>query len=390
MRTARNISFEPELIEQLVAGRDARAVFERDGILDKLRLALTERFPEYRSPARPVSDNTARVAKEPLTSDELDRSDDDGIADLARFQFRFPDLSDRIVALHAKGHSQADIQRRASMLIGQAVPATVISTLLADLRREALDWQSRALEPSYPIVVFERMRVKWRDAAAVQNRLCHFAIGFQSHGPKEVLGLWFEGGDESQFWSQVLSDLKDRGVGDVLYILGSSPRLADAQARAFPRAMVIANIGDYVRQSLELATTKDRAAIAKALRAIHGARTAAAADECLLRFMDDRLGQKYPAIGPLWQRHWNELVSLFDIPLEVRRVMASTHAADALRRGYKRTLRGHGHMTSAEDATALMYLVVRDSLRKWKRPQREWHAAKTQLAVLFPERFVAS
>jgi putative transposase len=373
MRSAQHISFEPDLIDQLVAGRDARAVFERDGILDRLRLALTERFAQTHS---------APALDEPEANDA-------GI-DVTRFQLRFPDLSDRIVSLHAKGHTQADIQRRASMLIGQPVPSGVIATLIGEIRREALDWRGRALEPAYPIIVFERMRVKWRDGTAVQNKLCHFALGFQSRGPKEVLGVWFENGNEREFWSGVLEDLQERGVDDVLYFLGSSEHLIAAQTRIFPAAHVIAHVGDFVRQSIELATTKDRSAIAKALRAIHGARDAAAAHEALQRFIDSALGCKYPAIGPIWQRHWLEFATYFDVPLEVRLVMASTYAADALRRGYKRTLRGHGHMTSAEDAIALMYLVVRESLRKWKRPQREWHAAKTQLAMLFPERFIAS
>lgn len=387
MRPARNFSFEPDLIEQLVAGHDARTVFERDGILDKLRVALTERFPDYRSGAPEIPKPRPRRA--PATPATRDPDPADVPTDIARFQLRYPDLCERIVALHAKGHTPSDIQRRASMLIGQPVPEAVVATLLADVSREALDWQSRALEPSYPIVVFERMRVKWRDASSAQNKLCHFALGFQAHGPKEVLGVWFENGDERQFWHTVLDDLKDRGVGDVLYLLGSGPHLAAACARAFPSAFVVTNIGDYVRQSLELATTKDRSAIAKALRAIHGARTVLEAQENLERFMSDGLGRRYPAIGPIWQRHWNEFIPFFDIPLEVRCVMASTYAADALRRGYKRTLRGRGHMTSVEEATALMYLVVRDSLRKWKRPQREWHAAKTQLAVRFPERFAS-
>lgn len=387
MRTARSILFKPELIEQLVEGRDARAVFERDGILDKLRLALTERFPDYRTDAGRSPHAQRRNGEAEPALVQLDDKIDD---DFARLRIRHPDLSDRIISLHAKGHSQADIQRRASMLIGEPLPPAFVASLLAEVRREALDWQSRALEPSYPIIVFERMRVKWRDGQGVQNKFCHFALGFQAHGPKEVLGLWFGNGDERGFWCDVLDDLKGRGVDDVLYLLGSSRHLADALAQTFPSAVAVANIGDFVRQSLELATTKDRSAIAQALRAIHGARTASQAQENLLRFMAEPFGQKYPAIGPIWQRHWIEIAPFFAVPLEVRRVMASTHAADALRRGYKRTLRGHGHMTSAAEATALMYLVVRDSLRKWKRPQREWHAAKTQLAVLFPERFIAS
>lgn len=375
MRTARSVAFQPELIDQLVAGRDARAVFEQDGILDSLRAALSARFPNY-GPAAPVR--------------ELETDFGDNDSDLARFQLRFPDLSERMISLHAKGYAPGEIQRRASMLIGQAVPATIIDALLADVRREAADWQSRALEPSYPIVVFERLRVKWREGASARNRMCYFALGFQSHGPKEVLGLWFEGDDERRFWSETLRDLRGRGVIDVLYLLGSSPHLATVAAEVFPSAIVMPNVGEYVRQSLELAVSKDRSALSKALRTVHGARDAASAKQSLERFAADRFGQRYPAIAPIWQRHWDELEPFFGAPLEVRRVMGSTHAADALRRGYARALRGHGHMTSVEDATALMYLAVRETLRRWRRPQREWHAAKTQLAVLFPERFVAN
>lgn len=374
VRPART-TFEPDLIDRLVAGRDARAVFERNGILDKLRDALSERFPTYGDAPAPA----------PETGDiEL------GGAILPRLELRFPDLSERVISLHTKGYQPVEIQRRLSALLGEPLPMAAIVSLLADLRREALDWQSRALDPSYPIVVFERVRVKWRDGAAVRNRLCHFALGFQTNGPKEVLGLWFEDGDDRAFWAGVLADLKGRGVVDILYLVSASPHLATARAEAFPAARALTSVGEYVRQSLELATTKDRSVMAKTLRQIHGARNVAEASTALARFESDRLGQKYPAVAPLWRRHWAELAPFFEVPLEVRRVMASTFAADALRRGYARTLRAHGHMTSTAEATALMYLAVRDSLRKWRRPQREWHAAKTQLAVLFPERFVAN
>jgi putative transposase len=375
MRGVRNLAIEPSLIDQLVAGRDARAVFERDGILDKLRLALSERFPHRQAPA-------------PLEID-LGEVESDAAADIARVQLRFPDLGDRILALHAKGHTQADIQRRATMLIGQPLPSALVPALLEEMRREALDWKGRALEPGYPIVVFERMRVKWRDGVTVQSKQCYFALGFQSHGPKEVIGLWFDTGDERGFWLSVLEDLRARGVTDVLYFLAAGAPFNEARLRIFPAAAMIAHIGDFVRRSLDLATTKDRSAIAKALRAIHGARDESSAQVGLNRFVESALGQKYPAIWPIWRGHWHQFATYFDVPFEIRRVMASTYAADVLRRGYKRTLRGHGHMTSVDEAIALLYLAVRETLVKWKRPQREWHAAKTQLAVLFPERFVA-
>lgn len=380
MRPAQSISFRSDVVDQLIAGRNTRAAFERDNILDTLRLALNERLRNRNDGGWTTNGGTVTPLQ---PGDDADPTP----AQVACFKIRHPDIAERIVALHARGHSAADIQNRASLYAGEPVSGPFIEAILSDVRSEALDWRDRPLEPAYPIVVFERVRVKWRDASSAQNRHCHFALGLQAHGPKEVLGFWLEKGEEAEFWLDVLKDLKARGVADVLYFLGSSPCLAEAQRQTFPSSAAIAHVGDYVRQSQELATSKDRSAIPKALRPVHGALTVDEAQASLERFEAGPLGQRYPTIGPIWHRRWAELTPFLEIPPEIRRVMTSTFAADGLRCGLKKALRSHGHSISVEDATTLLYLVARESHRKWKRPQREWHAAKTQLAMRFPERF---
>ena len=383
MRTAQNPALGSQLIDQLIEGRDARAVVEREGILDGLRSVLLGRAREDGNWAANGTRRRAIAnAPSPTAPDDPHAS---AQAQIARLRIRHPDLAERIAALHARGHTPGDIEGRLSAFLGEPVSATLVETILEETRSAALNWRDRPLESSYPVIVFERMRVTGGVTNA-QARHCHFAIGFQAHGPKEVIGFWLET-DEGDFWSTVLKSLKARGMDDALYFLGSDPALAVAQEDVFPSTITIAHVGEFVRHSQDLATSKDRTTIAKALRAIHGALTEVEARASLEQFEAGPLGLRYPAIGPIWRRHWGELVPFLDIAPEIRRVMTSTFAADGLRRGLKKSLRSHGRPISAEDAAMLMYLVARESQRRWKRPQREWHAAKTQLAVRFPERF---
>lgn len=377
-------TFGSDLLDQPLVGGDSHTPFRRDGALDLLRHALTQRLM-----ARKAWDQAGIDAPSP-DRPEPNRGSEAAKEQVERLQIAQPDFVDRIVSLHARGHTMAEIQRGTSLLLGRTVSFAAIEAALAEVRRASGDWCTRALEPSYPVVVFERLRVKWRQGSVAQNRLCHFALGFQAHGPKEVLGLWLESGESVPFWSAVLSDLKERGVADILYIVGSSPQLNDAQACAFPASMAVTHVGDYVRRSLQLAISKDRAAVTRELRAIHGASNAAEALDHLSQFENSTLGQRYPGVGAIWRRGWAEVATFIEVPIEVRRVMTSTFAADSVRRGYKQKLRGDGHLSDVEGAAALMYLTVRDVQRKWKRPQREWHAAKTRLASMYPDRFGAA
>jgi putative transposase len=262
-----------------------------------------------------------------------------------------------------------------------------VAATLSDLTAEAQDWRHRTLEPTYPIIVFERLRMRCRDGAQGANRTCHIAIGYQAHGPKEVLGFWFETNDEHRFWFDVLGDLAERGVEDVIYLVGSSLALGSALEQVFPAAQLIPHVGDFVRQSQDLSTCKNRCTVAKALRPVHGARTM---DEALLnleQFEASDVARSNPSIGQIWRRHWDALSSFFEIAPEIRCVMTSTFAADGLRRALKMALARRKNSVSSEEAATLMYLVARDARRTWKRPQREWHAAKTQLAMQFSDRF---
>lgn len=309
-------------------------------------------------------------------------------AQSVRVSLRHPDIGERVLALHVGGYGAQEIQSRVSMYAGETIPSAFIRATLADLTAEARDWSTRPLEQSYPIVIFERLRMRWRDSSEARNRDCHVAIGFQAHGPKEVLGFWFERDDASSFWHDVLCDLRDRGVDDIIYAVGLGAGGPAGLTQVFPAAQAIAHVGDLVRQSQDLSPCKNRCTIAKALRPVHGAHTQNEALAALARFEASVLSGQSPSVAPIWRRNWERLEPFFAIAPEVRRVMTSTFAADGLRRGVKAALSRRKGSISRDEATTLVYLVVRSVRRKWRRPQREWQAAKAQLALAYPDRFL--
>ena len=217
---------------------------------------------------------------------------------------------------------------------------------------------------------------------------CHLALGLHPSGAKEVLGLWaFEQG-APDVWSAILEDLKRRGVEDVLIFVNGGDQFRATAAHCFPKARTLTRIVELLREATNFASSQGRASVAGALREIYCAEDASDGWRLLQAFAAGPVGAKYPAIAALWQRDWQDVVPFFAFPVEIRRVVASTFAMDLLQRSLKRAMRVRGQSDSDEDALALMYLVVRNGQRNWKRPQREWHAAKTQFAMTFPDRFV--
>ena len=377
--------FKRELIDELVSGRDAKDLFERNGVLDKLREALQERLSEAPLPRGESNVMRLPTSRQALSEDNGSREAD---ALLSHYRLRFPGFEDQIALLFARGLAPRDIQRRLEALYGVAMPEELVHGHAQGVSSEAQDWLRRALEPLYPIIVFDSFRVKVRDAGAGRNKNCYLALGLHPSGAKEVLGLWtFEQGARNP-WADVLSDLKRRGVEDVLIFVNGGDQFLEAAKRCFPKARALTRIVELLRDATNFASSQSRAAVAAGLREIYCAEDAAAGRRQLIAFAESAVAAKYPAIAQLWQRDWQDVVPFFTLPVEIRRVVASTFAMDLLQRNLKRALRLRGQVDSDEEALALLYLVVRNGQRNWKRPQREWHAAKTQLAMTFPDRFV--
>ena len=230
--------------------------------------------------------------------------------------------------------------------------------------------------------------MKVRDEGIVRNKAVHIALGVRADGAKEILGLWLEQNEGAKFWLRVMNELKNRGVEDVLLaVVDGLKGFPDAIRAVFPEAVVQTCIVHLLRHSLDFVSYKDRKPVAAALKGIYRAVDAAAGEAVLNAFEEGIWGRRYPAIGQSWRRAWSEVVPFYAFHFDVRRILYTTNAIEALNAKLRRAVRARGHFPTDDAAMKLLFLVLNRSEKEWKMAPREWVMAKAQFAVLFGERF---
>lgn len=392
------------ILDQLLAGTDAKAAFDSNGLLDQLKKALAERAlnaeMDHHLSGDGLSGNSRNGygKKTVLTDDgslELsiprDRQSSFDPQLLAKYQRRFPGFDDKIISMYARGMSTREITGHIQELYGVDVSPDLISAVTDAVLDEIAAWQSRPLEAVYPLVFFDALRVKIRDEGHVRNKAVHVALGVRGDGTKEILGLWIESNEGAKFWLRVMNELKNRGVEDILIaVVDGLKGFPDAINAVFPETTVQTCIVHLLRNSLDFASWKDRRDLARELKTIYSAIDDKAAEAALTAFEAGDWGRKFPAIGQMWRRAWQEVIPFFAFPKDVRRIIYTTNAIEALNSKLRRAVRARGHFPSDEAALKLLYLVLNRSEKEWKMPPREWGMAKSQFAVLFADRFQAA
>jgi len=281
-----------------------------------------------------------------------------------------------------------EIQAHLTELYQVEVAPSVISAVADEVMAEVTAWQQRPLERVYPVVIFDALRLKIRDEGVVKNKAVYLALGVDRDGHKDVLGLWIEQTEGASFWLRVMTELKSRGVDDILIALVDGlVGFPEAITTVFPETQVHHCVVHLVRQSLALASWKERKALGAALRAIYRAPTEAAATGALDAVAAGPWGTKYPAIVALWRRHWPYVAPVFAFPPEIRRLLYTTNAIESLHMQLRKIVKTRGHFPTDEAATKLLYLALRNILAKWKRGSHAWKAAMSYLAMLFGTRF---
>ncbi len=242
----------------------------------------------------------------------------------------------------------------------------------------------------YPIVIFDALRVKIRDADSrtVKNKAVYVALGVTRDGSREVLGLWIAENEGARFWLSVMNELKNRGVQDILIaVVDGLKGFPEAITAAFPDAMVQTCIVHLVRHSLNFCSWKDRRAVAADLRRIYSAPTAEAAEAELDAF-EEKWAGKYASIASAWRRAWPEVIPFFAFDPAIRKIIYTTNAIESLNRVIRKTIKTRGSFPTDDAATKLIYLAIR-KFEKDGRNVREWFAARNQFAIMFGERFDA-
>jgi transposase-like protein len=309
---------------------------------------------------------------------------------IPKHERRFTGFDDKIVAMYARGMTVREIQAFVAEQYATDVSAEFISSVTDAVMAEVGAWQARPLEPMYPVVFFDALRVKIREDAVVRNKAIYLALGVLPDGTRDILGLWIENTEGAKFWLKVFNDLKTRGVGDILIAVTDGLKgVGEALAAVFPATTLQTCIVHLIRNSLDYASWKDRKLLAAALKPVYTAASAEAAAEALNEFERGPWGAKYATVVAAWRRAWDRVIPFFAFPPAVRRVVYTTNAIESVHSQLRKIIKTRGHFPSDEAATKLIWLALRNITADWGRAAKEWREAMNQFAILYEERFTA-
>ena len=406
---ARDLSHVPpipkELIKQFVSGamsgeavNDAALAFKKALIEAAMNAEFTHHLgyePGADRPDELTNHRNGATAKTVLTDKGKIRietpRDRDGSFEPAlvpKHARRFTGFDDKVIALYARGPTVREIQAFLLEAYDTEVSPDLISTVTDGVLAEITAWQSRPLEPVYPVVFFDALRVKIREDAVVHNKAVYLALGMRRDGSREILGIWIETTEGAKFWMKVFNDLKTRGVGDMLIAVTDGLKgMPEALAVIYPRTTLQTCIVHLIRNSLDYASWKDRKPLAAALRPIYTAASAEAAGAALDAFEDSEWGQKFPTVVAAWRRAWDRVIPFFAFPPAIRRVIYTTNAIESVNARLRKIIKTRGHFPSDDAAAKLIWLALRNITADWSMPAHHWKEAMNQFAILYGDRF---
>jgi transposase-like protein len=300
-------------------------------------------------------------------------------------QRRFEGFDEKIIALYSRGLSTRDIQAYLQELYGVEIGRDLISRVTDAVMEDARAWASRPLEDVYPIVFLDCLVLKIREGGSVQRRACYLALGVTLEGDRDVLGMWFQETEGAKFWMQVLTELKQRGIQDILIACVDGLKgFPEAIEAVFPRTTVQTCIVHLIRHSLKYVPRREREQVARDLKPIYTALDAEAAAQALDVF-DEKWGGRFPVITQAWRSAWEYVTPFLAFPSEVRRVIYTTNAIEALNRQLRKAIKTKGHFPNEDAARKLIYLAVTNAVPAWTRT-RNWTVALLAFKIHFGDR----
>ncbi|MDM0116722.1 IS256 family transposase [Variovorax sp. J22R133] len=307
---------------------------------------------------------------------------------IPKHERRFTGFDDKIVAMYARGMTMREIQGFLQESYGVEVSPEFISSVTDAVMAEVGAWQARPLEPMYPVVFFDALRVKIKEDAVVRNKAIYLALGVLPDGTRDILGLWIEGTEGAKFWMRVFNDLKTRGVGDILIAVTDGLKgMPEALAAVYPATTLQTCIVHLIRNSLDYASWKDRKLLAAAIKPIYTAASAEAAQAELDAFAQGPWGVRFPTVVAAWRRAWDRVIPFFAFPPSIRRVIYTTNAIESINAQLRKIIKSRGHFPSDDAASKLIWLALRNITADWGRAAHNWKEAMNQFAILYEERF---
>lgn len=306
---------------------------------------------------------------------------------LPKHQRRLSGFDEKILALYAKGMTTRDIQQIVKELYGVDVSPTLISEITSDLDAEAKAWQTRRLERLYPILFLDGIVVHVRaESGQVREHTMYVAIGVTVSGKKELLGLWLNETEGAKFWLSCLTDLKNRGVEDFLVVcVDGLTGFPEAIQTVYPQAKVQLCIVHLVRAAMKYVTTSDSQEVLGDLKKIYQAASVVEAEQELDRF-SSHWDAKYPTISKQWRRKWPHIISMFEMPAPIRKVIYTTNVIESINSVIRKFTRNRKQYPNRDSALKMIYLAINEASKKWTKPIRNWKQALNHFAIMFEGR----
>jgi len=296
-------------------------------------------------------------------------------------------IDEKIISLYARGMSLRDIEKQVNDMYGVEMSDSLISRILDKITPEISAWQSRTLESIYAIVYMDAMVFKVKDDNGYyRNKSLHFAIGITLEGKKDLLGMWLTNNEGAKFWLSVVTDLKNRGVEDILIASVDGLRgFSEAINSVFPKTIVQRCIIHQIRYSLKYVGSKYQKEFMSDLKRVYKAPTKSAAEDAL-EDLSAKWGEKYPMVINSWKTNWAELSTYFEYSEPIRRIIYTTNTVEGFNRQVRKITKSKGGFTNDDALFKIVFLVYKDISKKWDKAISNWAEIMSQLSIVFNER----
>jgi len=395
-------------LDELLAGKKTEEIVGPGGLLKQLTKALLERAMnaelthhlgyEKHEPVGRGSGNTRNGKSRKRVQGDFgsvevavprDRNGSFEPKILPKHERRFTGFDDKIISMYARGMTTRDIQAHLEEMYGVEVSASLVSEVTEAVMEDVRVWQSRPLEPIYMIVYLDALMVKMRHEGRVDNRAVFVGIGVTQEGSKEVLGLWTNATEGAKLWLQILTEIRNRGVKDILIACVDGLKgFPEAIQAVYPKTEVQLCIVHMVRNSLAYVNWKERKQVAGDLKLIYRAATVEEAEQRLAEF-EARWDAQYAAIGKMWRRNWAGISPLFAYPEEIQRSIYTTNIVESLNMTLRKVIKTRASFPSEEAALKLLYLALQNVAKRW-RAAPNWRTSLNHFLLLWGDRIEAA
>ena len=302
---------------------------------------------------------------------------------IPKHEKRVPLFNDQVISLYASGMSDRKIKEHIERIYNVEVSPDMVSRITDAVIDEVREWQNRPLEKSYAIVYLDAIRIKARNDGKSCSKSVYIALGINFEGRKEVLGLWVAENEGAKFWMGVLTELKNRGIQDILIAcMDGLTGFPEAVRSVFPDTRIQLCIVHMIRNSTKFVSYKDLKKICADLKLIYSAPTEKAGQEALENF-GQKWNDKYPMIHASWENHWGDLCEFFKYPKEIRRAIYTTNAVESLNFQLRQVTKNRLIFPTDEAIFKILYLAIQNASKKWTMPIRDWGQALNQFAIEF-------